>query len=74
MEIYFYKDKGVSEISDTMAKKWGGISLRAPVEEYKECPHCGKKLGRKEIADRLQKKPVKCPKCKELIMPGMVVY
>jgi len=48
--------------------------LRAPIEEYKVCPHCGKKLGRKEVSERLQKKAVKCPKCKELIMPSMVVY
>jgi len=46
----------------------------APVEEYKVCPHCGKKLGVKEIAKRLQKEAVKCPKCKELILPDRRVF
>lgn len=48
--------------------------MRAPVEEYKTCPHCGKKLGVKEVAERLQKKAVKCPKCKGLIMPDVKVF
>lgn len=48
--------------------------MRAPTEEYKICPRCGKKLGIKEMAERLQKKAVKCPKCKELILPDVRVF
>ena len=48
--------------------------MRAPIEEYKECPHCGKKLGPKEVAERLQKKAVECPRCKKLIMPDVRVF
>lgn len=48
--------------------------MRAPVEEYKCCPHCGKKLGLKVVAERLQKKAVKCPWCKKLIMPDIRVF
>lgn len=48
--------------------------MRAPIEEYKVCPHCGKKLGPIIVSMRLQKKPVKCPKCKELIMPDVRVF
>ena len=48
--------------------------MRAPIEEYKECPHCKKKLGLKEVSERLQKKAVQCPKCKKLIMPEVRVF
>jgi len=46
----------------------------APVEEYKTCPHCGKKLSLKAVKERLQKKAVTCPKCKKLILPDVRVY
>ena len=46
----------------------------APVEEYKTCPHCGKKLSVKAVTERLQKKAVKCPGCKKLILPEVRVF
>lgn len=46
----------------------------APIEEYKVCPHCGKKLGLLAVSKRLQKKAVRCPKCKELILPDKRVF
>ena len=48
--------------------------MRAPIEEYKNCPHCGKKLGMQDVMKRLQKKTVVCPKCKKLIMLDVRVY
>ena len=48
--------------------------MRAPMEEYKKCPHCGKNLGLRAVAKRLQRKAVQCTRCKELIMPDRRVY
>ena len=48
--------------------------MRAPIEEYKRCPYCEKRLGWIMMRRRLKKEAVKCFWCKKIIMPDMKVY
>lgn len=48
--------------------------MRAPVEEYKVCPHCGKKMGIFAVNKRLQNKLTKCFRCKRIVVQDKKVY